>query len=366
MEQPTPETPASSDQAVYTTLIIIDDPRFDLHIAGTDLPEIPDRTDHIRHALRTEIGDENTDPPITWLQPRDATWELPKTVHNKAYVAHVRKQCKDAAENNSTRWILNNAEVCVTAGSEWAVLHAASAGVQAVDLIFSHDVNINVERVFCNTRPPGHHAFKGSSMGFCIFNNIWIAAMHALNHYGPNWDDTAEKPYTHLDYEAVTGLPRWKKVLVLDWDVHHGNGTEDFIMKMDLFHADRFMYIGTQQAYKTIWPKTGKPCENGGPHHNVNRYNFLPGDSDYEVKALWNESILPKIKAFEPHLILISCGFDAHEKDPLAKLNFSSEIYGWMTKQLRRICPRIISMLEGGYNCKAIAEAAVCHVRELI
>ena len=200
-------------------------------------------------------------------------------------------------------------------------------------------------------------------MGFCIFNNIWIAAHHALNHQGPNF---YEETYDSFPYTALTGLPRWKRVVVLDWDVHHGNGTEDFITKTPAFLADRLLYIGTQQNYKTIWPNTGKPRENGGNNHNINRYNFSPGDGDKEVKELWKNKILPKIQAFEPHLILISCGFDAHFMDPLGGLNFSSSIYGWMTKKLRQICPRIISMLEGGYDCDAISDAAVAHVRALL
>lgn len=345
------------------TVLIIDDDRFDEHNANTDLPETPYRTAHIRNALKTRVENGK----LRWVPPREADWDLPESVHAKHYVQHVRKQCNEADRFEVTRMISNNSEVCVSKNSGWAVLHAVSAAVQAVDTVFSHRPEENrFQRVFCNTRPPGHHAYKGQGMGFCIFNNVWIAANHALNHYGENWDNTpGVAPYTPLNYEAVTGLPRHKRVVVLDWDVHHGNGTEDFVNNANDFISERLLYVGTQQNYKTIWPSTGKPCEDAGQHHNINRFNFEPGDGDEEVKEMWESKILPKIREFDPHLILISCGFDAHIEDPIGQLNFSSEVYGWMTTKLREICPRIISILEGGYNCEAISEAAVQHIKAL-
>lgn len=317
------------------TLVIMDDERFDDHIKDvTTLPEIPDRTSGIRKTLKESFG---RDRSVLWLSPKEIDNDVLEKVHNKHYINHVMKKCVEATSDSSIRWIQNNLEVCVTKGSKWAILHAAGSGVQAVDLVLDPDSSI--QRAFCNVRPPGHHAFEGKCMGFCIFNNIWIASKYALDHH--------TQP----------------KIVVLDWDVHHGNGTEDFINKTQ---TDRLLYIGTQQDFKTIWPLTGKPGEDKGMCRNINRYNFSELDGDAEVKKLWKGKILGKIQKFGPDLILISCGFDAHVADPLGKLAFSSQIFGWMTKRLRRICPKIISMLEGGYDCPAISEAARFHVQNLI
>lgn len=314
-------------------VLVIDSDKFDEHIASLSLPEKSDRTSHIRDALRKGLKENSA----SWVLPIDGDWSMPLTVHKEDYVNHVKAKCSVVQENQSTEWISNDSEVCVTKGSEWALLHGCSSAIQAVDEVFS-DSSYN--SVYCNTRPPGHHAYPGMAMGFCIFNNVWIAANHALNVHR-------------------------KRVCVLDWDVHHGNGTESFVDTLNSDVSKRLMYIGTQQDYSTLWPQTGKPISNGGKNHNINRYNFTVGSGDKEVKDLWGKTIIPKIFLFNPDVIIISCGFDAHKQDPLGGLNFSTEIYGWMTEKLKGLCPRMVSILEGGYNCSAIADAALCHVNAM-
>lgn len=318
-----------------TMVAVIDDEVFDKHIGVGEI-ETHQRTAAIRSALTTFVGKN-----ITWLKPIPLTVndQILLAVHSREYVAHVRNQCEAAENDDRIRNIKGNVEVIVGTGSLDSILHAAGAGVQAVRLVLSGAF----DSVFCNVRPPGHHARRSCGKGFCVFNNVMIAAKEAL----------AASPDT--------------RVAIVDWDVHHGDGTDDFLMNYTSpEESARVAFINIQERYKSIWPCTGKPGLNKGPFHNCHSFNLDPDNSDDDaIKECFRNNVVPLLEGFCPTIIIISCGFDAHSRDPIGDLQFSSDIYGWMTKQLKKVCPKIVSMLEGGYDLDALKEASVAHVLAL-
>ena len=212
-----------------------------------------------------------------------------------------------------------------------AALHGAGAAVHATELVCLEDF----DRAFCNIRPPGHHAERDRPMGFCFFNNVAVGALHALD---------------------ALGLSR---VAVVDFDVHHGNGSED------IFQNDsRVLMVSSFQT--GLYPGTGD--DPLGPNMvNVG----LPGGSDGQsVRQACVEKWLPALTEFAPELILISAGFDAHREDHLAGLNWHEDDYGWLTEQICQCAStlghgKVVSMLEGGYSLDALGRSAVSHVRAL-
>jgi acetoin utilization deacetylase AcuC-like enzyme len=212
-----------------------------------------------------------------------------------------------------------------------AALRAAGAGVLAVDLVMKGDAST----AFCAVRPPGHHACRARAMGFCIFNNVAIAARHAI---------------------AAHGLER---VAVIDFDVHHGNGTED-IFEGD----DRLLMASTFQH--PFYPYSG--TEDPAP--NMVNVPLAAGAGSREFREAVTEAWLPALDQFEPQLILFSAGFDAHVEDDMAMLRFTDADYGWVTEQLQPIAERhgegrMVSLLEGGYALSALGRSAVQHIRVL-
>uniref|UniRef100_A0A2A3JRB2 Histone deacetylase domain-containing protein n=1 Tax=Alloyangia mangrovi TaxID=1779329 RepID=A0A2A3JRB2_9RHOB len=192
---------------------------------------------------------------------------------------------------------------------------------------------------FCATRPPGHHAEAETPMGFCLFGNAAIAAKHALDHHG------------------------LERVAVVDFDVHHGNGTQAL-----LWDEPRALVITSQQY--PLWPGTGAADETGG-HHNVLNLPLPPGSGGAEMRAAYAAQAFPRLDAFRPDLVILSAGFDAHADDPLAELNWREEDFAWLTRELCRIAQgsaqgRVVSVLEGGYDLRALADSARVHVQELI
>ncbi len=216
-----------------------------------------------------------------------------------------------------------------------AARRAVGAAVRAVDAVMAGEAR----NAFCATRPPGHHAEAETPMGFCLFGNAAIAAKHALDRHG-------------LD-----------RVAVVDFDVHHGNGTQAL-----LWDEPRALLISSQQY--PLWPGTGAAAERGG-HDNVLNIPLPPGSGGAEMRAAYTEQAFPRLAAFEPELIIISAGFDAHVDDPLAELNWTEEDFRWITQQLCRAAQgsargRVVSVLEGGYDLRALADSARAHVQELI
>ena len=219
-------------------------------------------------------------------------------------------------------------------GSAEAALRAAGAGVAAVDAVLKGEET----RVFCAVRPPGHHATGSAAMGFCLFNNIAVAAAHACDKHG------------------------LARVAVIDFDVHHGNGTQA------IFDTDpRVLYVSSHQM--PLYPDTGYADERGVG--NVINAPLPPGAGGETFRKVWRERLLPAIDSFRPQLLLISAGFDAHRRDPLAQLELDGDDYRWITAELVAIADkhargRVISMLEGGYDLAALRECAVAHVGAML
>ncbi|MEE7546297.1 histone deacetylase family protein, partial [Xanthomonas sp. Kuri4-1] len=190
---------------------------------------------------------------------------------------------------------------------------------------------------FCAVRPPGHHATGQTAMGFCLFNNVAVAAAHARDQHG------------------------LERVSIVDFDVHHGNGTQA------IFERDpRVQYLSTHQS--GLYPHSGGVYERGVG--NVHNALLPPGSGGFRFRNTWAEQMLPLLDAFRPQLLLISAGFDAHVRDPQADLMVETEDFGWLTAELRAIAGRhaagrVVSMLEGGYDLQALRECSVAHVAAL-
>ncbi len=219
-------------------------------------------------------------------------------------------------------------------GSTEAALHAAGAVVAAVDAVLGG----RAQRAFCAVRPPGHHATRERAMGFCLFDNVAVGAAHAL---------------------AAHGL---KRVAIADFDVHHGNGTQDIFER-----EPRVLFASSHQS--PLYPDSGHEDERGCG--NIVNGVLSPGAGSHEFRELWDAVLLPRLHAFRPQLLLISAGFDAHANDPLADIRLSEEDYAWLTERLvalarRHAEGRIVSTLEGGYDLAALAASAAPHVQALM
>ena len=213
-----------------------------------------------------------------------------------------------------------------------AALRAAGAGVLAVDLVMGGQAS----SAFCAVRPPGHHALRGRAMGFCIFNNIAVAALHALEAHG------------------------LERVAIIDFDVHHGNGTEDI-----LAGDARVIMTGTFQHPFYPYSGTDRPAAN---MHNV---PLAAGADGKALRQAFETICLPALEKFAPQMLLISAGFDAHVEDDMALLRFTDADYGWVTGALhdvarRHASGRIVSMLEGGYALSALGRSVVAHIKALL
>ncbi|NIA70127.1 histone deacetylase family protein [Pelagibius litoralis] len=250
-------------------------------------------------------------------------------VHPESFVHEVLA----AVPSHGERML--DADTVVSSGSGEAALRAAGAVVAAVDAVVAGEA----DNAFCAVRPPGHHAEPRQAMGFCIFNNVAVGALHA---------------------RVVHGC---RRVAVVDFDVHHGNGTQAmFWDDPDLFYASTHQF--------PLYPGTGLSHESGVGGNIVNVP--LPSDSGSAAfREALRGSILPALTEFKPDFLFISAGFDAHTEDPLAGLNFIDEDYAWATQQLmelaRNTCGgRLVSVLEGGYDHQALARSVAAHVRTLM
>ncbi len=226
-------------------------------------------------------------------------------------------------------------DTVISPGSGEACLRAAGAVLRGVDMVMAGEV----KNAFCAVRPPGHHAEPDHAMGFCIFNNVAIGAAHARKQHG------------------------LKRVAVVDFDVHHGNGTQDMFAK----NAETF-YASCHQS--PLYPGTGSPRETGIAHNIVN-VEMAPGASGAEFRHAMETTILPALEKFAPELVFISAGFDAHKDDPLAGLHYASEDFFWATAAIcaiaEKVCGgRVVTTLEGGYDLSALADSAAAHVRALM
>ncbi len=221
-------------------------------------------------------------------------------------------------------------DTIMSPGSLDAALRGVGGACQGIDALMANATN----HAFCLTRPPGHHATAGRAMGFCIFNHIAIAALHAMEQH-------------HL-----------QRVAVVDFDVHHGNGSQDILMG-----REGLFYFSTHQS--PLYPGSGSSNEN--IDGNIFNLPLPAGTDDPRYQAVFTRSILPLLNAFEPQLLLVSAGFDAHVQDPLAGLALGENTYRWLGRQLRQVADthaggRLLSVLEGGYNLDVLGSSVVAYL----
>jgi acetoin utilization deacetylase AcuC-like enzyme len=293
------------------------------HDPGPGHPERPDRLRAVLDALHVAFPAAALD----WHQAPRASRDQLLRVHTEGLLATV-------LETSVAAPTALDADTWLSPGSAEAALRAAGAAVAAVDAVFGGEA----ARAFCAVRPPGHHASADTPMGFCLFNNVAVAAAHAI---------------------AAHGLAR---VAIADFDVHHGNGTQA------IFAADpRVLYLSSHQM--PLYPGTGQPGERGAG--NVFNVPLPPGSDGDTFRGAWRDKLLPALERFGPQLLLVSAGFDAHQRDPLAQLRLVADDYAWLTGELvagarRHAQGRLVSTLEGGYDLDALRECSVAHLRQLL
>jgi acetoin utilization deacetylase AcuC-like enzyme len=298
-------------------------PSFLHHETGFGHPESAARLEAIARAL--------SGPAFAALDRRQA----PKAPLDSLRLIHSDKHIRyvfDAIPKIGFGYI--DADTVVSPESGEAALHAVGAACAAVDAVFAKQAR----NAFCAIRPPGHHAEPERAMGFCLFNSVAIAAEHARKHHGI------------------------RKAAIVDFDVHHGNGTQAAFAK----NPD-VLYASTHQS--PWYPGTGYAGETGAG--NLMNVPLKAGSGSTEFRAAMTDKILPFIGRFAPELILISAGFDAHRDDPLGDLNLVEEDYAWITGELMKLAEkhaagRVVSLLEGGYNLDALGKSVAAHVMALI
>lgn len=305
--------------------IILSHPACLEHRPGPHHPESPERLKIVLNALRS--------PEFASLKWRDAplgTIEQVQLIHDPEFVDDVAEMAP------SHGYVpLDGGDTVMSPGSWEAVMRCVGAACAGVDAVMNGDAR----NAFCATRPCGHHAEPSRAMGFCIFNQAAIAAAYALETF------------------------QLERVAVVDFDVHHGNGTQ-----AAFFNRPELFYASSHQS--PLYPGTGAASETGVDHNIVNVP--LPRGCDSALFRTRIESgMLPAIREFDPQLIIISAGFDAHRLDPLAGLNLEDSDFEWITTELVRIADtacegRIVSILEGGYSLEALAAGTTVHVRALM
>jgi acetoin utilization deacetylase AcuC-like enzyme len=292
---------------------------------GEHHPECPDRLRAVLAALEAE---EFAD--LLREAAPQATKEQLTRVHPANYVDAILSIRPTEHET-----VQLDADTAMSHGSAEAALRAAGAAVAAVDAVMEGWARA----AFAATRPPGHHAEPTRPMGFCMFNNAAVAALHARARWGI------------------------QRVAVVDFDVHHGNGTQAmFAADPDLFYASSHQH--------PCYPGTGTASERGTANNIVNA-PLRPGSDGTAFRAAWSNIILPELDRFAPGLLIVSAGFDAHKADPLAQLRLETTDFTWVTQELLGIAAahcngRLVSCLEGGYDLHALAASAAAHVRTLM
>ena len=301
-----------------TTAVISHDDCFD-HVTPPGHPEQVARLDAVLQAL------EGMDL-VRVKAPLAAEDDLLRA-HPKAHVDAIR------ATAPADGWRSLDADTHMSAGTLAAAYRAAGAAVRAVDMVLGGEAGA----AFCATRPPGHHAERETAMGFCFFGNVAIAAKHALDHHGLG------------------------RVAILDFDVHHGNGTQDLVED-----DPRILFCSSHQS--PLYPGTGAAHETGVG--NVLNVPLAGGTGSAGFRAAWEKVILPRVDDFKPELIILSAGFDAHKADPLAGMMLETADFAWVTEAICDVADRhcggqVVSALEGGYDLTALGDSVRAHVSVL-
>lgn len=295
------------------------------HRPGPHHPESPQRLEAVLRALRTpEFAD------VLWGDAPLGTKEQVLLVHTPEYVDDV-----EALSPLNGYRALDAGDTIMSPGTLEAVMRCVGAACAGVDAVFAKEV----ANVFCATRPCGHHAEAGRAMGFCVFNQAAICALHARQQHGV------------------------KRVAVMDFDVHHGNGTQNS------FYSDPDLFYGSCHQ-SPFYPGTGARQESGVAHNIVN-IPLAPGCDSAKFRASMTSEMLPALRRFAPELLIISAGFDAHHLDPLGGLRFTDDDYHWITRELVTVADEcaqghVVSVLEGGYSMEGLASGTAAHVRALM
>ena len=301
---------------------IITSSTYQNHNTGPNHPESISRIKVINEELK------KFDKKIKWFEPKSFDHKIIETVHKKNYLDNINFKFP----KNGIKFL--DGDTVVSPGSKEAALDAVGSILLGIDQI----VNKQFKNTFCSIRPPGHHAESDKAMGFCIYNNVAVGASYLLNYY------------------------KYNKVAIIDFDVHHGNGTQQIF-----YNNPSILYISTHQY--PFYPGTGSSNEKGVSNNILN----VPLNSGTTSNIYFNsfESVIKKLKDFKPEFILLSSGFDAHIKDPLAQINLKSRDFYEITKRIvdiaNDICDgKIVSILEGGYDFDALRESSYQHVKALI
>ena len=306
------------------TTLLINHPACLQHLTPTGHPERPDRLRAVEQVLSADKF-----KPLLREQAPMASLETVALCHPMEYVVEIR----EAAPKEGL--IHLDADTSMSPGSFEAALRAAGGATFAVDQVFAG----KAKNAFVATRPPGHHAETARPMGFCFFDNVAIAARHAQKQHGI------------------------ARAAIVDFDVHHGNGSQE------IFWDDRsVMYCSTHQM--PLFPGTGAVTESG-EHNTVVNAPLRPGDGGAAFRAAFKTRILPRLAEFKPELVIVSAGFDAHMRDPLANINLDENDFAWATQKLMDVADRdaggrIVSVLEGGYDLQGLGNSVAAHVAALM
>jgi acetoin utilization deacetylase AcuC-like enzyme len=298
------------------------------HETGHSHPENRHRLtqvyDHVREA--------ELDEKIDWIVAESTTEEMLLLNHDTDHIEYIRKTC----ENHSSA-VLDDGDTRVCSASFNVALLAVGASIQGIDLLHSG----KYKRIFVAARPPGHHALFNRAMGFCLFNNVAIAAKYAITHYG------------------------YERIMILDWDVHHGNGTQDSFYK-----DPRVLFCSIHQF--PFYPGTGSALEKGEAE-GANLTLNIPLEAGAEMEQYRNvmlNIVIPTAAAYKPQLLIVSAGFDAHCLDPLANINLGDEDYHELSRLTVSLCEKhcegkLLSVLEGGYHRDALSRSVIQHLMAL-
>ncbi|HZI94685.1 MAG TPA: histone deacetylase [Patescibacteria group bacterium] len=311
-----------------TRVGIVTHPDYLTHHTGLTHPERPERlkaiTDHL-----TQSGLMQQLIPI---EPRSGETRWIEQVHSPAYIKRVEEYCRGG------RAIIDSMDTEISPRSFDVALLAVGGALGAADAIMEGTVG----QAFCAVRPPGHHALRDVAMGFCLFNNIAVTARYLQQHHG------------------------LRRILIVDWDVHHGNGTQD------AFYEDPSVFFFSIHQYP-FYPGTGSRSETGQGEGTGNTFNapMEAGRGDDDYLRVFEQELGPRVLRFKPDFILVSAGFDAHKDDPLAGMSLTETGYDRLTGLVRswandQCGGRILSMLEGGYNLKATALSVAAHLGRLV